>query len=630
MDKTDLKKGACRHWLRPLKGQWRTSRHLLVWPQEEERGGRIHSSGSTVRLFEVGPTGDPTNIPLPQSDGDTLESALDCAMRLKGVLTVWLPAGWEHLVLSGLAEAIDQGTLTWRYCHFEGERLTVRGLWRGRPIIICSLANWTGGRWDQWREKVELPDEELFLLSWWAACSLSRSLMLGSLAPSAGAAGMLLWRSWMGPRVRTVIVAAQGSQDGKRSDRSAYVGPVPSRPLQARHAERHTAYGLVCRHLRRGLVEGPIYAADVSAAYLLYLLTTPCPVMYTRSLHRPSPDELCEALVGHTGCALVHLYSADEPYPARQAGRVRWATGDYWTWLAGAELADALTHRRVQQIQCAHLWRGAYIVGEHVGGVLEFADALKEQGRALEAAAWRSIYSQMVGRWAAWRRVWKDTTSGQQFGRWAAWLEADRDTGAIVQHRSIAGRVQKLAAKEDTGDSVPLLFACVTAQGRVLTRSLCALAGREHVVCIEADALWLTAAGWQALQRAASSKGIAPDSLRCKEIYDRAWMSGERISVVETGGQRYLRCPGVPGDIAVGAAGRVEWPSRGDWHADGPPRQSRGVRRGKATYSVDRIMRDYGGPPIALPWADRIDDPMMGAELLEPLAGGGRKVDDER
>lgn len=630
MTEPEQKKGQARHWMRPLKGEWRTSRHLLVWPIEERRGPRVTAPSSKVVLYEISATGDPVQMDQDARDEDTLEKTIDRATQMKGTLTIWLPAGWEHLVLSGLAEAIDAGILTWRYCHFEGERLIVRGLWRGRQIIICSLANWTGGRWDQWRDKAGLEGEQLFLASWYAAAVVSRSLHLGSLAPSAGAAGMLLWRSWLGPRVHTVVRNdAKSPQDG-RSKPQQYVGPLPSRPLRARNAERHVAYGLVCRHLRRGLIEGPIYAVDVSVAYLLYLLTTPCPVMYTRTLHRPAPDELCGAMDGHTGCALVHLYSADEPYPVRRGGRVVWATGDYWTWLAGAELADALCARRVQAVESAHVWWAQMLAGDDVGRLMALGDALADSGQRLEAAAWRSIYSQLVGRFAAWKRTWKDTTSHQQFGRWAAWLEADRDTGAIVQHRSIAGRVQKLSAKEDTGDSVPLLFGCVTAQGRYITRSLAAIAGRENVVCVEADALWVTPAGWQAIQRAASAQGIAPDMLKCKEVYDAAWMSGERISVVRTGGQLYLRCPGVPGDVAVGAGGRVEWPSRGDWHADGPPKRSRGVKRGVAHYSVERIMRDYGGAPIALPWAERIDDPMMGAELLEPLGGGGKKVDDER
>lgn len=630
MAEPEGKKGLTRHWLRPLRGQWRTSRHLLVWPHESVRGRRVTSPDWWGELYEVPAESDPVIIKTPGGAEESLEQVLDFATALRGTLTIWLPAGWEHLVLTGLAEAIDAGILTWRYCHFEGERLTIRGLWRGRPIVVCSLANWTGGRWDQWRTKTELRGQELFRASWYAAAVVSRSLALGSLAPSAGAAGMLLWRSWLGPRVHTVADTGPKSQKDRRIKPCEYVGPLPSRPLRARHAERHVAYGLVCRHLRRGLVEGPIYAVDVSAAYLMYLLTTPCPVMYVRTLHRPAPAELCDAMIEHTGCALVHLYSADEPYPVRRNGRVSWATGDYWTWLAGAELADALCARRVQAVECAHLWRAKQLCAADGQRVLALGDALREGGRHLEAAAWRSIYSQLVGRFAAWKRLWTDTTSHQQFGRWAAWLEADRETGAIVQHRSIAGRVQKLSAKEDTGDSVPLLFGCVTAQGRVLTRTLCALAGKENVLCIEADALWLTAAGWQALLHTLSGLGIAPDNLRSKETYDCAWMSGERISVVRTGGQLYLRCPGVPSDVAVGAGGRVEWPCRGDWHADSPPRRTRGVKRGTAHYSVERIMRDYGGPPIVLPWSERIDDPMMGADLLEPLGGGGKKVDDER
>jgi hypothetical protein len=384
----------------------------------------------------------------------------------------------------------------------------------------------------------------------------------------------------------------------------------------------------VSRQLRQGHVSGPIYCFDVSQCYLLSLATTPLPLLFTQTLHKPAIPELVDDLANGTGCALVQINSPEQPYPVRRAGRVRWATGQFWTWLAGAELARALLYSQVAACQTAYLWSASRMASARAQELLSITESLKAQGLTLAACGWRALYCQLVGRFAGWRKIWRDTTSQQQFGRWAAWLEAEPETGRLVQYRAIAGKVQRLADRSDTSDSVPLLFGAVTAQSRYIVSRACDLAGHGEVVAIEADAIWVTRAGWQALQRSCSQVGVAPDYLQTKEIFDQAWMTGKAIAVVEQRGKRYLRCPGVPADIAVGDSGHVSWPQAEPWAKDGSASPKRGIRRLERRYSAKEIVKLYAEPARTLSYAEELIDPMLSDELLEPV-GGRRKTPED-
>ncbi len=618
-----------KHWLRPLKGNWRAQTHALLYPLETMRRGRVTSDNVQGHILRLLPDGQVESVRGEDAELHDIDGFMEEATRFKGETTIWLPSGWDHLVLTGLAALMDKGAITWRYCSLDTHRLLIRGMWRGKPIVITSLANWTGGTWDSWRDKVPERGFELFRQSWLGCCWLSKNLQLGRLPPSASSAGLLFWRSVLGPRVKIRPESAVKRSKARKQKPQEYVAPIPQRPEQARHAERHCCYGLCLRQMRRGLVPGPIYCVDLTSAYLLFLATTPLPVLYDRQLHRPKPEELVDKLVGHTGCALVQIRSGDCPYPVRRGNRIAWATGEYWSWLAGAELAWALLHHQVQQVETAHLWLAANLPAGCLDKLLWTGQHLKDQGRTLAAAAWRSLYSQLVGRFAAWRREWKDCKAPHSFGRWAAWLGADPETGNIVSYRSIAGRIQKLTGKTDTSDSVPLLFAAVTAQGRYITTQLADHAGREEVIAIDADAVWVTQRGWQNLLKRVSEVGLAPDNLGCKEVYERAWMSGKRIALVEMNGEQYMRCPGIPADIAVGAKAEIAWPEGGGWGSEGEVNPHKGVRRHVRRYDAKRVRIEYGGPEIRLPFAEEIIDPVLSASLLQPLNGMEVKADEQ-
>lgn len=639
-----------QHWMRPLKPGPLRGRHVLLYCQEDKRKGRVLPGVRRAWIFDVAPDGWSASPPIVYASVDQLDSLLDGAVAKKGESTIWLARGWTDLVISGLAELIDSGVIKWRYASINGAKVLIRGSWRGRRITVTSLANWTGNRWDGWHDlerdlgvqrlmtaviNSDMPADSITgaeevgaLQSLAAIVNICTSLGLRRIPPTCSGAGIAAWRGWLGPTASVEKKGGRKKRGAKAAPREVYIGPLPNRPPRAREAERHTCYALTSRQLRKGFVDEPIYCADIRAAYLLGLLNTPLPIMFARTLYKPTAESLAESLIDHTGLALVGIKSPDWCYPCRVNGRVVPCRGTFWTWLCGIDLAGALCRQHVSQVWAAHIWMAAYVDPVRAGHIHSAMGLLDKHENIGLRQAWRSVYSSLIGRFAGWKKIWVDSRAASGFGNWASWAQADPDTGDIVPHRSIAGRAQLLRERVDAGDSVPLLFGVVTAQVRYYTQLLADLAGPENVFAIASDSLWLNAAGWQALLKRVSECGMAPDNLKVKDTYDRAWMTGRSVCVTERHGIRQLHLPGVHDGAFVDASGHVVMEHADDWSAIGTPKSSVGVGRRRVRYSVDKIIDQYAAPAAPLPLGETVNIPLLGGQLLRPLRGG-RNIDGQ-
>lgn len=639
-----------KHWLKPLKGGTRPGRHLLLWVDADESKARLKRGATSawdvvltdehVKAWHLGSWEDKAG----------LEAILDAATKGKGTLTIWIARGWEDLVLTGLAELLDCNACTWRYAMLDAQRVLIRGLWRGKSIVISSLANWTGHRWDAWKEATE--DEtvqrmtaafegersgydgdpcgqQLHYLCTWCACAAT-SIKLGcpALAPTVAGGAMQIWRRWLGPRCKIMIERGGGKKRPKKPAPTVIVCPSPFRPERSAQAERHSAYGLLTRQLRSGLVDESIYCVDLRSAYLLALISTPIPTTYRKCLYRPSVVELVGQIGEGTAHALVRIESTESAYPVRICGKVTAATGRYWTWICGAELVAALLADHVREIHTAYLWDAVQLHPEHVTQILALSVLLKAAKSPACAAAWRALYSALVGQFAGRRKQWVDVPPIDGFGRWAQWQKVDHDSGVLTDYRSIAGHAQKLAERADTSASVPLLFGVVTAHVRWMIAALAGIVGLPNVVCIHADSLWVTQPGWQSLLRRVSEIGHWPDALLTKCIYDRAWMTGKSLVVVERKGIRALKAPGVGEGAVLDEAGRCAGVRAVPWSQCETVQAVDGVRRRKVVFAGQRVIDQYSTPAVAIPIGEPLDDPLMREELLLPVRKERTVIDE--
>lgn len=637
------------HWLRPVSPAYPRGRHVLLYIEERHVKGRAVPGQRSVWCADMTDNGWCCEMIGSYKSTDQLDSILDKVCLKKGETTMWVLRGWSDLVLSGLVELIDAGIITWRYVSLSGRSCLIKGAWRGRKISVTSLSNWTGSRWDSWGDAStdasvarmmtavdwqgsgegvgDRTEQANSLRTLAAIVSVCRMLSLSRVPPTAGAAGILLWRAWLGPRAEVTSVRRKPSGKGKEESTTQYVGPIPSRPIKAANAERHTCYALTTRQLRKGMVRGPIYCMDLRSAYLVGLGMTPLPLIYDVTLHKPSIEELASRLQRRTGCALVRIHTEDWYYPARLNGKVIPCRGRYWTWIAGAELIHALCHGHIAECWTAYLWNATIMSDDDRALIDMIKSSCERHNMPAVCSAWRSIYSALVGRFAGWQRVWRDSPAHAGFGRWAQWVQADHDTGVVVPHRSIGGKVQYLAEKTDKLDSVPLLFGCVTSMVRWIMQSIANTCGYEHVYSIAADSIWLDATGWQTVQRTISQAGLAPDNVKVKAIYDKAWMTGRSVVVTERHGVRELHMPGISSGAVLDSDGRVAVEHTDDWDSDGEPRASRGVRRRMHRYSIERILRDYSFPAQPLLPGETVSLPLLSDTLLQRLHGE-RTVED--
>ncbi len=637
------------HWLKPCKPKHPSGRHVLLYIEEKHTKGRVVPGQRNAWCADVRDGQWSIRIVDSWKNTDQLDDILASVCLKAGETTIWVQRGWTDLVLSGIVELMDAGVITWRYVSLSGRSCLIKGQWRGRKITITAIPNWTGTRWDSWgdcskdtyvaRMMTAIPaetwgdndasngDEYQSVCQLAAIVSTCSILALPRVPPTAGAAGILLWRAWLGPRVEVSSQIKTTHGKSKTPKMTEYIAPIPARPLQAAMAERHACYALTTKQLRKGLVKGPIYCMDLRSAYLVGMSMTPLPLIYDTTLHRPTVTELVNKMPGHTGNALVRIQTEDWYYPCRLNKKVVQLRGRYWTWLAGAELVHALCQGHITECWHAHLWHASFMHDEERQLLDSIKTECERSGMPAICAGWRSIYSALVGRFAGWERVWADSPAHAGFGRWAQWLQADHTDGVVVPHRSIAGKVQRLSEKIDKRDSVPLLYACITSMVRWLIQSIVHTVGIDHVHSVAADSVWLDTQGWQSVQRHISKAGLAPDNIRVKAVYDKAWMTGSSIVVTERHGDRELHMPGVSNGATLDGNGQVVLEHTDDWDSDGEPRASKGIRRRKHRYTATKIVEKYGFPAQTLLMGETVSIPLLGQALLQPLHGD-RTVED--
>lgn len=639
-----------RHWIKPLRGKPRSGRHLLLWVETDENKTVLRRqsccawdavlAGKALKAWCLG----------RWKSTEDLETILDASTKGKGTLTIWIARGWEDLVLTGLAELLDCKACVWRYAQIDGQKLLIRGLWRGKSVVISSLANWTGHRWDAWPEvmndrrceaalkaftgaygaleTIPTAGEERFLRTWCAIAQLSIALGLPALSPTVAGAGMMAWRQMIGPRIKVQIEWSKQKRQRKPGVPTLIVAPSPFRPQNSVCAERHSAYGLITRQLRRGFVDEMVHVVDLRSAYLLSLCTTPLPLCYCRTLHKPHAHELIDALEGKTAHALVRMQTKDNAYPVRYSGRVRLAQGHYWTWLAGAELIVALMSDEVREIQTAYLWDAKPIQAQAAEHLLALSGLFHAERSPAVRSAWRSLYSALVGQFAGRRKTWVDCPEKPGFAKWAEWKSANISNGIVTQYRSIAGHTQRLVDCTDTSSSVPLMYSCITAHVRVMLLQLAQIAGLENVVCLNCDSLWLTRPGWQRLQAAVSKIGMSPDYLACKATYDRVWMSGKNVCVVERNGIRSIKAPGVGDFAALDETCRAYGMRATHWSQCESVDAEGGCKRRKIVFAGQKIIDQHCHAPVVLSLGDPVDDPLLRTELLQSLSQKRSVIDE--
>jgi hypothetical protein len=635
------------HLVRPITGERPESVHALLWipstrSPAKRAGGREKVTAGDVRVWWFYDLAKTIRFdqPHPSKPGQPLGDYLSAIRPDRKRLTIWLAKGWQDLVLSGLAQLMDEGRMTWTWANLDGHKCIVQGRLDKKPTRITSLACFTGGQWDAWRHSVlqdkhvpsqpsdpmyESVDEAVATRTLGTILYSSAALNTGPVKLSMGAQARGLWRSWLGPTCEIGVTAEDADTPNKVVASATYVVPVLNRPPAAAAAERHITYGLCREQYARGHVGGRVHVLDMQSAYLVSLLLTGIPAAYSHRIGPCGALDLSRAMAGNTGLALVLLDSPEIPYPVRWHGQIHRAVGRYWTWLAGAELDGALECGHVQECACAYIWSAISYDAEQRRQVRSIRSKLIKEEQPAALAFWRGLYSALVGGWAQWSRQWIDTDSAAlPFGRWATWKHYDGGD-ELVRFRSIAGRIQKRVDQGQAEGGCPLLYGCVTASARMLLTSLAMSAPQNTVLAVTADALWLTEEGAAHVRRNMPKRKPSQPDYAIRDLYDDAWLDGAGRAVVAQDGKRFPLLTGVPTHAEIGPDGRSRWRVTAPWTDHGEPTPKRGVRLQSASFNAGKLLAECSYPLIwESPWLS-LQDGQMREELLVPLRPGRAK-----
>ena len=635
--------------MKPISGACKPTDHLVIHCERETRrksetSADVLCRAAWCRAWKLYSCEDSliADAGREYSDTDGLLALILGERRSKGPLTIWLARGWEDLVGSRLAELIDTGIMTWRFATIDGAKVLIRGAVRGAAVNITSLANWTGGAWDAWRDYVLLSDDvlcsirigdvprdsqraitadEACVLRTVGACLAgARYLRSGAMRLSAAQQARGWWRAWLGPRVTLPASAAEKKDKAGRKKDCVWVAPLPSRPDAARLAERQVASGMVHEQYASGHHPRPVHVWDMRAAYLGAITHCAIPTVYLRRRLQPSIHQLREDLESEVAVALVRIKDPITPYIIRSNGRAVRAIGHYWTWLTGAELTQALEvgHAR----ECHVSWHWSSSVMDPVAAGEIFGHVTRDlRGTAPYLVPYlRTQYSALVGSFAGWSRQWVDSPHPAVTGRWGAWTGRDPKSGEITRYRAIAGRVQQRVDSGDAPGSCPILYGCALAWCRAAMDALRGRLPLGTVLAMSADSLWLTEDGDGCIRAILAEHGAVDPALKAADIYDQVWMDGRGRSAVSIGGKIYPMVAGIPTWAELGPDGKSRWMAHSPWTETQRPDARRGTKLHPAAYSLDRLIKDNSYPLIwDTPWK-RMVGGRMREELLTPLA----------
>lgn len=619
--------------LTPLKGRWRHAHHVYLHVAAAESGAALRAQWRRAWALDTTDDG-PTCAPLGAwADADGLDALLDERSRQRGPLTLWTQRGYDDLIMTGLAELLDRGVVTYRYVNMSGDKLLLRGSWRGKDVVVASLSNWLGARIERRAPDVGAErlsprqhqalaglapldpplgaDERAAIGAWGNIAGVCEAFGPSTVVPTAAAGGLGMWRRWLGPTVELPAHTSRRRGKAVKTPKKICVAPLPGRSEACRAAESHITYGLVSRQLRRGRVDGPIHVVDLRCSYWQALGCAYLPIAYSKKLHRPTVEELAGHLDDSVALALVWVRSGIDPYPVRRKHRVHYATGNYWTWLCGLELDMAVESGHVWGVETAHIWSAAAPDVPRRANMRQLATIMDSPEAATWRPMWRTMYSALVGQFAGRRRTWVDVPPRPGVDRWGQWWRADHRSGVIVPCRSIAGRQQELRESSLTSAASPLVYGVVTAWVRRAMLSMAAAAGLGEVLALACDSLWLTDRGLASLREAGELGLCAADGWRVKSTADRVYMDGGSRAIFERGDARVYKCPGVPDATVPGRGDAIElsaavpWGRQPEIVADAP------LLRQRRRHNIARLARSLDHAPEVLSFGEPWDEPLL-------------------
>ncbi len=281
---------------------------------------------------------------------------------------------------------------------------------------------------------------------------------------------------------------------------------------------------------------GGLYHLDVTGLYASLMQSREFPHKLIEWNQSPSEPDCGPPYFGSDLVASVLIKSDKDTYPVKDGRRTLWATGSFWTTLAGPELARAI------RTGCVRGW-GLYARFEmasqfksYIDEIWQLRDHARKSGDLMFSRVAKVFINSLWGKFAARTPLWTETEDPGFGERWGVFPLVDPDEGTITWFRALAGVYQEQTKPVDSPDAYPAISAWLTSYGRVFLDDLIRVAGDREVLYVAVDALVVTELGFYNLCLAGQ---IEPDRLGKLRVtgrhrlgkfggYNRYWLDGVR------------------------------------------------------------------------------------------------------
>lgn len=335
--------------------------------------------------------------------------------------------------------------------------------------------------------------------------------------------------------------------------------------------ERSALHGGRAECYRLGRVEGPIYYLDYSGFYTSIMAQDSVPIRLEHWGYGWGPHAAQWLDAGQPMIARV-LVRTDEPrWPYVRDGLTVWPVGEFWTTLAGGELADAWRSGAVQAIADWSLYAVRPALQTYAYACQSLRMRAQEE-RNNDLARWaKAMGVCLVGKCAQRHRIWANRPRMDGERQWGASTYVDRD-GTAWRYRWLAGRAQREEMGGETRHSCPAIAAWIYAEGRRRLWAAQCAAGRQNVFYCHTDSLFVSEAGFGRLSEAGLVGQGGPGTLALKATWQ--WIEILGISHYRVPGRTV--CAGVVGSGGEGVGKSLaQWMpgTAGQFAAEGLPPQ---------------------------------------------------------
>lgn len=306
--------------------------------------------------------------------------------------------------------------------------------------------------------------------------------------------------------------------------------------------ERGALFGGRCEPFSLGRVDGPVHLYDFRSLYPYLYSTIPVPVRLA-GLHDSDASGAVAAMDGSTYAIAKVDIETDKPrYPYRHERTVTFPTGRFTTYLAGAELRDALQGGNVRKVRRAALYETALSLRGYAESLYAIRQEADTRRDVLLAAYIKRLMNCLHGKFGQSESKWVDRPNEESPYEWAEWWDR-LPSGEFQRIRSLAYHVQREEKGGFSHGSVPAIAVAIASAGRSRLMGAIERAGWGNIAYCDTDAIicndegaenlaiggWIEQGEWGKLQHVISAEWAEIYGVKHYRIGDHYRCAGEAM-----------------------------------------------------------------------------------------------------